>query len=548
MNPQGTLRIALVALAGSVAVVAQDDAFEQVALRIATTRPNGAFVIDRGQRDLVQLGDRVVLTPRNGAVVHGTVVEVDDRSAVIDVVDRQAVLPIGTKGHVLVPKARRAARPIEVPVPPPQPAPPPKPDDEWEPGMPLLGTTRPPRPEERPRRATGRVYAAADVVRTLDSWSHSFLYGGVEFDVENPRGDDGGVLHFHGEFDWSTESSGTSGTDLRLYELSYEHGGTRFQPLHWQIGRFLPRDMPEFGLLDGASIGVRREGGDRVGASVGWLPELDEDLESFADLQVAAWYLWNSDVSERLSWGLGYQKSWHRFDKDRDLVVVKGRYLPAEGWTFATTAWLDFYSGRDELKDRDVGLSRANAFASRRWQQKGGIDLAWDHEEYPDVLRRELPQTLTPATLADAHQDRLLLHAFTAPGAVRWFTRLTGWADEEREGGSVELGFEVDGLFGKGTRTVLAGYDVQGLTNHVFGGRLEQGGTYGWGRLDLLFELGFVHHQGFPDDRDDLLQYRFAALATTDLGSGWDGIFHADATSWDDEVSFGIGVYLQRHF
>ena len=545
------LRVALATSLCAAVAQAQDDTVVQVPLRVATMRPNGAIVIDRGQRDLVQPGDRIVLQPRNGATVDGTVVSVEERTAVVEIVDRNAVLPIGTKGYVLMPKARQTQKPIVVPLPPPEQPEPVQPvgEEEWKIGMPLLGTTRPPRPQERPRTTSGRIYAAADIVRTQGSWSHSYLTTGLDVEVDNPRGD-GGTVRFHGEFDWSTESaSENAGTDLRLYEVSYEHGGTRFDAVHGQVGRFLPRDMPEFGLLDGASLGYRRERGDRLGVSFGWLPELDEDLESFADMQIAAWYLWNSDISERVQWGLGYQKSWHRFDQDRDLLILKGRYLPIEGWTFATTLWIDFYSGKDVAKDRSLDLSRANAFLTRRWQGKGGIEFAYDHEEYPDILRRELPQTIQPATLLDAHQDRLSVYAFThSSESTRWFGRLTGYADEEREGGTIEAGVDVDDMFGKGTRTTLAAYDVQGLTTHVFGGRIEQGGTYGWGRLDVLFELGFVHQQGFPDDRDDLLQYRLGALATTDLGHGWDGIFHADTTIWDDEISVGVGVFLQRHF
>lgn len=527
---------------------AQDAEFEQLALRVATMRPDGAIVVDRGQRDLVRAGDRVVLQPRNGAEVQGTVTAVDERTAVVEVIDRTAVLPIGTKGYVLLPKARRTTKPADVPLPPKETPPAKKDEDEWKPGMPLLGTARPPRPEERPRSISGRVYASANLVRTLDSWSHSFLDTGLEFEVENPRGD-GGILKFHGEFDWSTEAaSERSGTDLRLYELSYERGGTRHEPMHWQVGRFLPRDLPEFGLLDGIALGYRREGGDRLGASFGYLPELDEDMESLGDLQFAAWYVWNADIGERVSWAVGYQKSWHHLDQDRDLVVIRGRFLPVEGWMVSTTVWLDFYSGRDDVKDRDIGVSRANAFASRRWKDQGGVELAYDHEEYPDILRRELPQTLQPITLADAHQDRVSLHAFAYAGPTRWFTRVTGWTDEERDGGTLEVGGEFEGMFGKGARTALAGFTMSGLTNDVFGARIEQGGTYGWGRLDLLYEIGFVHHQSFPDNRDDLLQHRLAALGTTDLGRGWDGIFHLDATLWDQEFSLGAGVFLQRHF
>jgi hypothetical protein len=524
--------------------------FEQVPLRVASLRPDGNVVVDRGRRDLLQPGDKVVLTPRNGQVVQGTVTEVDDRTALVEIVDRNAAPPIGTKGHFLLPKARRAQPTVDVPLPPKVEAPPPvQPgEEEWQPGMPLLGSTRPPRPEERASRIDGRVYGAADVVRTQDTWSHSFGRAGVDLDASNLRGA-GGVLHVHTEFVLATETTENTGADLSVYELSYELGGTRYQPVRWQIGRLLPRDMPEFGLLDGVEVGLRREGGDRLGLSVGWLPLLDEDMESFADLQVAAWYVWNADQAERMSVALGFQRSWHRYDSDRDLVILRTRYLPVDGWNVSSSVWVDLYSGEDVQKQDSFGLTRANAFASRRWEKAGGIDLAYDHEEYPETIRRELPQTIQPATLVDAHQDRVSLHAYWYSDAgTRWFTRGTGWIDEQREGGTAEVGAQFDDMFGKGSRSGLAGFVVQGSESSQIGVRLDHGGPFAAGRLDLLYELGFVHHESFPANRDDLVQHRLALLFSGDLGGGWDGLIHADATLWDDELSLALGIYLQRHF
>ncbi len=548
-----TIRLLVAALGGCAAMVAQETELEQLALRVSSLRPSGACIVDRGKRDLVQVGDRVTLEPRNGKPLQGTVTEIDERTALVELVDPAAVVLVGTRGYVLLPRSRReAVRPAREPA-PADPAPPvdpsqPAAEEEWKPGMPLLGTTRPPRPDERPRSVHGRVYGAANVVRSLDEWNQSYLRTGLDFEIDNIGGD-GGTVRFHGQFDWSTETSERTGTDLRLFELSYEHGGTRFQPWRWQVGRFLQRDMPEFGILDGIEVGHRREGGDRFGCSLGYLPELDEDMESFADLQIAAWYVWNQDVAERVQVALGYQKSWHRMDLDRDLVVVRTRYLPLTGWDLSTTLWIDFYTSADDLKDETLEVTRANAFASRRWDKGGGVEFFYDHEEYPELLRRELPQSIQPQTLIDAHQDRVSLHAWIhSSDSTRWFTRVTGWIDEQREGGAAELGVAADGLLQSRARTALALFDVQGLTNTVIGARVEHGGSYGWGRLDLLYELGFVHHEGFPNDRDDLLQHRVGALATTNLGSGWDTTFFADATFWDDEVSFGLGIHVQKLF
>ncbi|MBL9077392.1 MAG: hypothetical protein JNL08_07815 [Planctomycetes bacterium] len=533
----------------AAAAIAQDDQFERVELRVAAQRPDGSVIVDRGRRDRIEPGDKVVLTPRNGQSVEGTVLEVDDRASRVEILDRNAVLPLGTKGWFLLPIARREAKPLEVPRQPQEPAPQPTQpaaEEEWRPGMPLLGSTRPPRAQERTQRVDGRVYVAGNFVRTQDTWSHSFARGGTDLDVGNVDGE-GGTLHFQGEFAWGTETSEETDIDLKVFDLSWERGGDRWQPVHWQVGRFLPRDMPEFGLLDGGSVSLRREGGDRLGASVGWLPELDEDMESFADLQVAAWYVWNADVGERLSVALGYQRTWHRWNGDRDLFVLRTRYLPFDGWNVASALWLDLYANDDVLKNDSFGVTRANLSAGRRWAKEGGIDVAYDHEEYPETLRREVPQTIQPATLVDAHQDRLSLHLYRGD-ATRWFARATGWIDEEREGGAGELGFTIADWFGQGSRTGLAGFTVQGQYSSQIGGRVDHGGPFAGGRLDLIYELGLVHQEGFPNDRDDLLQHRMALLFARDIGDGWDCLLHVDATLWDDDLSVGLGFYLQRHF
>ncbi len=536
---------------------AQDPVFDELALRVSSLRPGGELVVDRGRRDRIEVGDRVVLLPRGGQIAYGTVRELDERSALVELADRNVPVPIGSRGHVLVPRARAGrTAPVAEPAAPVQPEPVtqeparpparPREEEEWRPGMPLLGTTRPPQPRERPARATGRAYSAANLVYTNGSFTQSFLRAGAEVEVENVDGL-GSTLRVHSEFDLSEEYSDNTGADIRVYDFSYARGGTRHEPLRWQVGRFLPSDMPEFGLLDGAEIGYRHESGDRFGASIGWLPELDDDMESLADLQFAAWYLWTADLGERTTWGFGYQKTFHRGDADRDLLVGKLRVVPSEGWDLAATVWLDYYYGRDDGKGTAFGVTRAFVSTGRRWQG-GGIDFTYEHEEYPEQLRRETPQTLQPSTIYDAYHDRLSGNLLLGGETSRWRLRGSVWDDEERTGGSAEIGWECDGLLQDDARTGLAPFVVQGLSTSLLGVRIDHGGDFSFGRLDLLYEIALVHHEGFPDDRDDLLQHRLGALCTTDLGGEWSGSFYADATLWDDEVSFGIGIYVQRSF
>lgn len=545
----GVSLAALHLLCGGLA--AQGERFEQVRLRVATPRPNGQCVIDRGKRDKVEVGDRVVLSPRGGQPLTGRVTQVEDRTALVQLLDPKASVVAGTRGHVLLPKQRLQAPAAEQPKPTEEPAKPAQQageDETWRPGMPLLGRHRAPRPSERDSQVRGRLYGAGNFVRTLDSFSQSFARAGADIDVNNVDGD-GGRLRFHGEYVFSEEVSGNTGQDLRVYELSYSHGGTRFDPWRWQAGRFLQQDMPEFGLLDGIEVGYRSEHGDRFGASIGYLPELDDDLDSLADLQIAAWYVFNPDVSERVSYALGYQKTWHRWDGDRDLVVAKARYLPHDGWDVSSSIWVDIYDNDDNLKDETFEFTRANLFATRRWQGDGGVELFYDHEEYPELLRNENPQTLLPQTLIGAHVDRVSAHLWTNAGdQTQWFTRATGWVDEEDEGFAAELGLRQNDVFGSRTRSGLALYHVDTISSNVTGVRIEHGGDYQFGRLDLLYELGFVHFDDEPSDRSELLQHRFAALVSTGMGGGWDATFTSDVTVWDEEISFGVGIYLQRLF
>ena len=125
---------------------------------------------------------------------------------------------------------------------------------------------------------------------------------------------------------------------------------------------------------------------------------------------------------------------------------------------------------------------------------------------------------------------------------------MTGWVDEEVEGGAAEGGVEVGDWYGKGSRTGLAMFHTKSASSNLTGMRVQHGGNHDYGRLDLLYEVGFVHFDNNPSATAELLQHRLGALLSTDFGSGWDATFSADVTVWDSEVSFGVGIYLQRLF
>src|SRR5690606_8785560 len=118
-------------------------------------------------------------------------------------------------------------------------------------------------------------------------------------------------------------------------------------------------------------------------------PELDDDLESLADLQVAAFARWSPDLTEQLVLGAGVQKTWHRGEADRDLVIARIDWVPPEGLEVHGSLWFDVYDGDDALKNETIALTRGHAFVGQRYGVQRGYHLTWFHEEYPQTLRQD---------------------------------------------------------------------------------------------------------------------------------------------------------------
>jgi hypothetical protein len=130
----------------------------------------------------------------------------------------------------------------------------------------------------------------------------------------------------------------------------------------------------------------------------------------------------------------------------------------------------------------------------------------------------------------------------------RLHARLDGWSDEQENGGSGELGLEVHEFLMSQSRADLSVFVTQGLDNAAAGVRASFGRATATGRWDAFYELATVHYAGFPSDRSDILQNRFAATWTDDLGSGWDLTLNGGFASWEGNGTFTLSVYLQKFF
>lgn len=581
---------------------------EVVRLRVSSVTPQGTVVVDRGSTDGLIVGDTVTFLPRGGRRPRGRVLQVDDRSSIVELFDARISVPPGTRGQVAIPNARRPARgpkprnkkPKQTPAKPGTPgtqtsrgasqgaaplaqeqaskdgvgaAQEEAPgvgddatdgkaadegdeydweldDDEWEPGMPLLARVDSIRPDQRPLRITGRTYAIGEQIWTTESQrsTTTFRTGG-SVALENPFGD-GGRLQADAELNYQDATvpdfDDTSTGRLRIDRLSYARGGTRFQSSGWEAGRFLQRGLPEFGVLDGFEYGVRGSNGHRFGASVGFMPEPDNRFSTADDFQVAGYYRWIGDDSEELAATAGYQKSWHNGDADRDLFVGKAHFLPVVGWNYDATVWLDLYTDGDDQKPL---LEVTQAFVRAGYREKeGGVDATFTHLAFPQIDRNEFRPVLDQQ-LAEDRRDRISLDGWLEPSRTTRVRVGAGiWNDEEETGGDAEAGIDVDNLFFDGNRVGFTVFGTEGAYTTLLGTRVQFGANLDNGRWELMYEYSNNEREGFDSGNDELLQSWLRATREFWTDSGWNVSLSADYFDYELESSYSIGIYVQKSF
>ncbi len=543
----------------------------RVSFRVTSVRPAGRLVIDRGTRDQIATDDLVVLLPRSGRRLRGKVLRVDGRSAVVELDERNFAAAPGTRGEVRVPASRFATKPrprATVVRPRPQPhvpkvvpearpgkdaLPTKKPtwknkDEKWKPGMPLLTRVRPVRPEDRAWQMTGRFFTTGVLSQTPNNGSsNSYFRAGTDLTYENLFSR-GGELHIDTEFNFKTEQTNIRGADILLRRLSYTLGGTRFATNRLDGGRFLQYEMPEFGVLDGVAWSRRLEGGHRFGASLGFLPEPDDDYNSFSDFQLAAFYKWVSDEREEFAISGGFQKTFHHGRADRDLLVGKIQYLPDDGWDVHGTAWVDFYTNKDANKKQTIELTQSVLTVGRRFDNGSGADITLWHQKFPDIRRRQ-NRPITANRLRVDRTDRLTLNGWTLwDEKTRLHGAIAGWTDEDENGSSIEAGADVAEMLFEDGRTDITAFANQGQHEAAIGVRVATGRYTSLGRWDASYDLTYHHRVAFPADFADIFQHRFFGQHEFAMTGGWDLSAWADANLWDSDVSIAVGFYMQKRF
>jgi hypothetical protein len=305
--------------------------------------------------------------------------------------------------------------------------------------------------------------------------------------------------------------------------------------------------MPEFGYLDGAEWTQRRDNGHRYGFSAGFLPELDDDFDTGRDLQIAGFYEFVSDPGERFTLAAGFQKTWHNSNADRDLVIVRTRYLPDSGWDLSGTAWIDVYTSGDAGKPF-LEITHVYATARKTYAGGNGVVFAYRHQAYPQIDRVEFLPVLANE-IANNRYDRLSVDAWrylTDHLRVRGF--VAGLNDEEFTGGAAELSLQTQDLLAPNNRADITAFIDRGQFATTIGGRASYARYLTKGRFEVLYEVANHHQFDFADNVNDIVQHRARVTGAYYVGKDWDVSGYVEIQLYDEEFSWSFGFTVQKQF
>jgi hypothetical protein len=534
-------------------------AVSRIEVRVTATS-GGSVFLDQGRASGIQIGDEVLLYSPSGGIVSGTIQSVSRNSSRCSVAFGAASIDIGTRGEILVPEDRRQSLDQgrsdaqeketgrKVPDHPPWTSPP----ENWNEERPLLAPAFSQPPSERDTRTYGRLYG-----QYLHTWNfrnsrNQYSLGRLGTDVwmENPF-HRGGGLHLDGELNRRDLLLGGTGSEVdspgRLDRFSYYWGRSEDAPFQGEFGRFLQSEIPELGILDGAELIYRTESADRIGVSLGAMPEPFPDLKTGDDLQTAVFYRFVPDGEEEFSAAVAYQKTWHRGRSDRDLVVGTLDYASPGGTFFLHESVLgDFYGSSDNLKTKAFEITEAHLNGMFRFRPDRGVGVHFSQIRWPQLLRREF----LPVFVRQMRSDWVMRYGlFTwreLTETLRLDGRLDHWEDQDRQAGTtwdVRLALR-DWLFERGEVAVSI-YDTNGIFTSGLGGRLSLHKYFAQGSASVSYDLNGYESLAGPEN---VFQQAVRATLDCNLGSGRSASLFANYWFGARQDSLALGLFLQKRF
>ncbi len=539
------------------------DEFLRVEVQCTALAGDGMY-LDHGRESGIQPGDALRVYPPDGPARNGKIVSVSRTSSRALVSKGLDGLDIGVRAVVLVPKRRLEAQAVEAE--PSEPAPPAvaptaapaqrrvpehppwtSPPEAWKQDAPLLAPAHGVPSEDRPRRFDALLSTSADWTNDeAGDETREFLATAVGFEgrIENPFGQ-GGELGFDSEwFSRSSESGGEVERDsrVRLDRLSYAWGGVRGERDRGEVGRFLQREFPEFGFLDGFEYTHRSRSGPALGMSLGFVPEPDDQFRTGDDLQAALFGRLVSGESRHLSLGAGYQKTWHEGEADRDLVAAQFEMHPWPATSLFASILVDLYTSGDDLKDSGPELTQFFFNASQRTPGGHGLGLFASRFRFPELLRNEFDE-VTAEEIASSVNDRFGLDGWLALGSsLQLYGRAEQWSDQEDSGGGGRARATWRDAFGAGGPFLLEAYVNSGKFSQTTGLRASGRKRFGLGSLGLSWDSTDYDQEGVDET---LLQHAVRADLDLALGRYWFLALYAESRFGDDQDSLSLGFALR---
>ena len=307
---------------------------------------------------------------------------------------------------------------------------------------------------------------------------------GTSLWFENPF-QRGGTLHLQGEFTrrgvFLEGSEDLFSDPGRLDRFSYVLGDSDDRPWRLEAGRFIPQDVPEYGIVDGAEVRHQITPRIRVGVSTGLLPEPFPNLRITDDLHIGTYCRWVADEAETLSTVIAYQKTWFQGTPDRDLTIWSVSYVPGPRFSVYGTVWGDFYDARDDLKSVPFEISQAVIQPILRIDSSRGLGVNISYVRWPQLLRLDY----VPFLPSEVRKDWTFRCGFFGWQEIGERLRLDGrvgmWDDQSPSHGTTWEGRVTwRDVVGSHSDVALAVYGSDGLYSRGPGGRVAVSRQLPW--------------------------------------------------------------------